>query len=145
MPARILIVEDNEANLQLVAYLLEMAAHEALSATDGAAAVVLARQHRPDLILCDLQLPVLDGYEVLKRVRLEPDLQQTPVVAVTALSMPSDRTSVLAAGFNGYLSKPIEPENFVAQVDAYLPASLRSRRAPGRVEAALPRRRRDQA
>jgi len=125
MPARILVIEDNAANLELARYLLSFSGHVVLEARDGAQGVDIALRHRPDLIVCDLQMPVLDGYQVLARLRQEPACAATPVVAVTAFSMPNDRQKVMTAGFSGYLSKPIEPEKFVAQIESFLPAALR--------------------
>jgi two-component system cell cycle response regulator DivK len=103
-----------------------------LEARDGAQGVAMALQERPDLVVCDLQMPLLDGYEVLARLRENPASAATVIVAVTAFSMPNDRQKVMTAGFDGYLSKPIEPENFVGQIEAFLPAELRvPRAAPG--------------
>jgi CheY-like chemotaxis protein len=126
MGARILIAEDNDANLALTDYLLKAAGHETLAATDGAQAVQMARQSRPDLIICDLQMPALDGYAVLAQIRDDPALRDVPVIALTAYSRNTDRTNVLVAGFDGYLSKPIDPEAFVAQIERYLRPQLRS-------------------
>jgi CheY-like chemotaxis protein len=126
--ARILVIEDNAANLELVRYLLSFSGHTVLEARDGAQGLAIARQERPDLIVCDLQLPLLDGYEVLARLRENPDSAGAVIVAVTAFSMANDRLRVMTAGFDGYLSKPIEPETFVAQLEAFLPAGLRARR-----------------
>jgi CheY-like chemotaxis protein len=132
MAARILVIEDNDANLELVQYLLEKSGYEVLTARNGAQGVTVALQGRPQLIVCDLQMPVMDGYEVLRTLRQDPSMCATTVVAVTAFSMSGDRHNVLVAGFDGYLSKPIEPENFVSQIEAFLPAEWRVRRAaPG--------------
>lgn len=128
MAARILVIEDNAANLELVRYLLSYSGYAVLQARDGAQGVALAWQERPDLIVCDLQLPVLDGYEVLARLRKNPDTSGALIVAVTAFSMPNDRQKVMTTGFDGYLSKPIEPETFVGQIEAFLPAELRAPR-----------------
>lgn len=128
MSARILVIEDNAANLELVRYLLSYSGYAVLEARDGAQGVALAWQERPDLIVCDLQLPVLDGYEVLARLRKNPDSSGAVIVAVTAFSMPNDRQRVMTTGFDGYLSKPIEPETFVGQIEAFLPAELRAPR-----------------
>lgn len=125
MAARILVVEDNPANLELVRYLLEKAGHAVLTAEDGREGLQLALRESPDLVISDLQMPHLDGFALLAQLRAHAALQQTPVIAVTAFSMPSDRNKVMQAGFSGYLSKPIAPETFVAQVEAYLPAVLR--------------------
>jgi two-component system, cell cycle response regulator DivK len=119
--ARILIIEDNPANLELAQYLLEHRGHQVLVAGDGEVGVAVARRERPELILCDLQMPRLDGYGVLKQLRADDSLAGTPIVAVTAFSMSGDAQKVRDAGFNGYFSKPIEPETFVAQVEALLP------------------------
>lgn len=118
--ARILVIEDNPANLQLMAYLLKAFGHQAIETVDGEAGLGEARRQRPDLILCDLQLPGMDGYEVARQLKRDPGLRAIPLVAVTALAMVGDREKVLAAGFDGYLSKPITPETFVGQVDAFL-------------------------
>jgi two-component system cell cycle response regulator DivK len=126
MAARILVIEDNAANLELVRYMLATSGYTVLMARDGAQGVAVARRERPDLIICDLQMPVLDGYEVLAQLRQRPREYEPVIVAVTAFSMPRDRDNVLTAGFNGYLSKPIEPETFVADIEAFLPVALRS-------------------
>jgi two-component system, cell cycle response regulator DivK len=125
MAARILVIEDNPANLELVRYLLAYSGYTVLEARNGAQGVALARQEGPDLIICDLQLPLLDGYQVLAQLRDHADTTRSLVVAVTAFSMPNDRLKALTAGFDGYLLKPIEPENFVGQIEAFLPAGLR--------------------
>jgi CheY-like chemotaxis protein len=124
MAARILIIEDNPANLELVRYLLEAHGYSAVIAPDGGEGMRVAREQRPDLVLCDLQMPVLDGYGVLAELRKDPALRPVPVVAVTALSMAGDRSSVLSAGFDGYISKPIDPERFVGQIEAFLRPDL---------------------
>jgi CheY-like chemotaxis protein len=126
MPARILIAEDNEANLALVEYLLRAAGHRTVAATDGLEAVRLVREIRPDLVICDLQMPEVDGYSVLAQLREDPTLQEMPVIALTAFSRRIDRTTVLVAGFDGYLSKPIDPEEFIKQVEEYLKPELRT-------------------
>jgi len=128
MTARILVIEDNAANLELVRYLLSFSGYVVLEARDGAQGLDMARQQRPDLIICDLQMPLLDGYEVLARLRQDPDCAAIAVVAVTAFSMPNDRQKVMTAGFDGYLSKPIEPEKFVTQIESFLPVGLRAPR-----------------
>ena len=126
MPACILIAEDNEANLALVEYLLRATGHRTVAATDGHQAVHLAKQIRPDLIICDLQMPEVDGYSVLAQVREDSTLREVPVIALTAFSRRIDRTTVLVAGFDGYLSKPIDPEVFIEQVEQYLKPSQRT-------------------
>nr|WP_211161318.1 response regulator [Aromatoleum bremense] len=120
-----MIAEDHPASLELLRYLLAANGYDILSAEDGEAALDLARRDTPDLIICDLQMPKKNGYEVVRQLKSEPALSAIPVVAVTAFSMIGDREQVLAAGFDGYLSKPIEPEEFVALIEQYLPLSLR--------------------
>jgi CheY-like chemotaxis protein len=118
--ARILVIEDNPANMELMTYLLRAYKYEPMAAADGEAGLALARQTPPEVIVCDLQLPKLDGYEVLRRLRVEPRTKAIPVVAVTAYAMVGDRERVMAAGFDGYIAKPIEPETFVAQIERFL-------------------------
>ncbi len=120
--ARILIIEDNAANLELAQHLLAHSGHRVLLAADGRAGVTMARRERPDLIICDLQMPLLDGHGVLEQVKLDAACAQIPIVAVTAFSMAGDEQQrVGLAGFDGYFSKPIEPETFVAQIEVFLP------------------------
>ena len=128
MAARVLIIEDNKANLELAEYLLKASGYTTLTARDGEEGVGVARKEHPDLIICDLQMPIMDGYGVVRELKKDSLLRPIPVIAVTALSMPGDRNNVLAAGFDGYLSKPIEPETFVRTVEGFLPPGLRARR-----------------
>ena len=119
--ARILVIEDNATNLELMIYLLKAFGYEALSATDGESGIDLARRTSPDLVICDIGLPKLDGYGVAAYLKEHPALQKIPLVAVTALAMVGDREQVLASGFNGYIAKPLDPETFVRQVEKFLP------------------------
>jgi len=121
--ARILIIEDNPANIELMSFLLGAYGHTPLSAADGPRGVAAARSERPDLIACDVNLPGMDGFAVLAALKTEPQLAGVPILAVTALAMAGDREKVLAAGFDGYISKPIEPESFVAELEAFLAAA----------------------
>lgn len=120
MPRHILIIEDHPANLELMVYLLRAAGHICSVATDGEAGVQAAARERPDLILCDIAMPVLDGYGVVARLAADAALREIPVIAVTASAMVGDRAAVLARGFTGYVSKPITPERFVADIEAFL-------------------------
>jgi CheY-like chemotaxis protein len=114
--ARILVVEDNPTNRTLMEYLLGAFGHTVLSATDGAEGVAVARRERPDVILMDLQLPGLNGFGALARLRADPATAGLRVIAVTAFAMVGDRDRILAAGFDGYISKPIDPETFATDV-----------------------------
>lgn len=128
--AKILVIEDNPTNLQLMVYLLQAFGYTPLEAADGGTGLDLVRREAPNLILCDIQLPTLDGYEVARQLKRHPALSKIPLVAVTALAMVGDRDRVLAAGFDGYISKPIAPETFVGQVEAFLQPDQRSTRPP---------------
>jgi CheY-like chemotaxis protein len=124
MEAAILVVEDNRDNMELMDYLLRAFGYSPTLAHGGAEAVRLARQRPPDLILMDLQMPDMDGHEVSAEIRREPGLDGCTIVAVTAFAMVGDRERILAAGFDGYISKPIAPESFVAQVECFLAPEL---------------------
>lgn len=126
MSARVLIIEDNPANLELMTYLLRAFGHTVLTAEDGYRGLEAAVFEHPDLIICDVQLPDIDGFEVARRLKNDPRLRPIPLVAVTALAMVGDRDRVLAAGFDGYFAKPINPETFVSQIDVFLPAGQRA-------------------
>jgi two-component system cell cycle response regulator DivK len=120
----ILIVEDNDKNLELVRDLLQVKGYRTLEATTAPSAVALAAAHRPDLVLMDVQLPDEDGVSALGRLRAEPGLAAIPVVALTAFAMREDRARMLAAGFDGYISKPIDLRLFLDEV------ARQCRRAP---------------
>jgi two-component system cell cycle response regulator len=125
MPARILIIEDNEANLELMSYLLRAYGHVIVAARDGHEGLDIARRKEADLILCDIQLPKIGGMEIASRLRGEVTFRGIPLIAVTALAMVGDRETIMAAGFDGYITKPIEPTSFAHQVDAFLPQERR--------------------
>jgi len=131
------VIEDNPANLDLMTYLLEAFGHTVLSARNGADGLEMARRLRPDLVICDVQMPVMDGLEVARQLKSDPTLSTIPLVAVTALAMVGDRDRLLAAGFDAYVAKPIDPEAFTRQLEGFLvsdaphpseaPAQLRER------------------
>jgi two-component system cell cycle response regulator DivK len=121
MRKTILLIEDNAQNSYLTTFLLESQGLNVVSASDGAAGVELAKQTLPDLILLDIQLPMMDGYAVARALRAIESLMLTPIVAVTSYAMVGDREKCLAAGCNGYIEKPINPETFVAEVSTFLP------------------------
>ena len=112
----ILIVEDNEKNLKLVRDLLQFKGYHTLEAGTAEQGIGLAGEHRPDLILMDIQLPDLGGDQALARLRADPTTASIPVVALTAMAMYGDEARLLAAGFVGYLSKPISAKEFTEQV-----------------------------
>jgi two-component system cell cycle response regulator DivK len=124
--ARVLVVEDNPTNLELLRYLLTHHGHEVTSASNGEEGARLTHEVRPDIVLCDLRMPHLDGYGLLERVRADRALDDIVVIAVTAYSMPDDRKRVREAGFDGHLTKPIAPDKVVAQIEAFIAAGRRS-------------------
>jgi two-component system cell cycle response regulator DivK len=117
--AQILIVEDNEKNMKLFRDVLIASGHRTLEATTGGQAVELATAHSPDLVLMDIQLPDIGGVEALGRLRANERTASLPVVALTAQAMDGDRERFLAAGFNGYLSKPVNVTDLIATVKQY--------------------------
>lgn len=120
MTTTILLIEDNEHNRYLTTFLLEKRGYTVISACDGATGIRLAEEIRPALILLDIQLPMMDGYEVAQSLRKNPNLRNVPIVAVTSYAMAGDREKALAAGCDGYIEKPINPETFVAEVEEFL-------------------------
>jgi two-component system, cell cycle response regulator DivK len=116
---RILVVEDNEKNMKLFRDVLLATGYRTLEATTGGQAVELATEHAPDLVLMDIQLPDIDGIEALGRLRADERTASVPVLALTAQAMEGDRERFLAAGFDGYLSKPVNVADFVATVKRY--------------------------
>lgn len=117
MKRSILLIEDDERNRYLATFLLERSGYAVESAIDGPSGLDRARSLRPDLILLDIQLPGMDGYEVATRLKTDPVLRSIPIVAVTSYAMVGDRERALAAGCTGYLEKPIDPDTFVRDVE----------------------------
>ena len=124
MSARILIIEDNATNMELMVYLLRAFGYTPLSASDGEAGVEAAKRERPDLIICDVHLPKLDGYGVVAALKSDPATRDIPALAVTALAMVGDRERLLEAGFDSYIGKPIEPDTFVKQIESFLTGEM---------------------
>ncbi len=110
--ARVLVVEDNEDNLQLVRFLLERDNYVVLCAHNGREGLALARQELPNLILMDLSLPEVDGWEAALQLKADAATALIPLWALTAHTLPGDRQKALATGFDGYISKPIDVANF---------------------------------
>ena len=122
MKPKVLVIEDNEQNLYLVTFLLERYGLEIIPARTGPQGLALADHVRPDLILLDIQLPGMDGYEVARRLKQNPLLVDVPIVAVTSYAMEGDREKGLLAGCVGYIEKPINPETFLMELRPFLPA-----------------------
>jgi CheY-like chemotaxis protein len=115
----ILVVEDQELNMDLLVQLLEEE-YEVLTAFDGAAGLALAERERPDLILMDLSLPVMDGWEATRRIKANDSLRHIPVIALTAHAMVGDATRALACGCDDYLTKPLDEDLLFERLDRYL-------------------------
>ncbi|HSZ14741.1 MAG TPA: response regulator [Solirubrobacteraceae bacterium] len=130
MTAIILVVEDNEDNITLIDYLLKAHGYTPLLAREGSEGVRLAVEHLPDLVLLDIRMPGMDGYEVAAALKLKPSLSATRVVAVTASVMVGDREQITAAGFDGCIEKPIDPEGFIAQLECWLPEHAPPQKSP---------------
>ncbi len=127
MKPRVLVIEDNDQNLYLVTFLLEKHGLEVVAARDGRSGIEAATEAKPDLILLDIQLPVIDGYAVARALRANPELATIPIVAVTSYAMVGDRDRCLEAGCTDYIEKPINPEEFVLQIARHLPPGAVSR------------------
>ena len=121
MTLKILVIEDNEQNLYLATFILEKHDYQVIQARNGRMGIELAKQAKPDLILLDIQLPVMDGYAVAEELLNNPDLAEVPIVAVTSYAMSGDKERVMAAGCSGYIEKPINPDTFMSDVKKYLP------------------------
>jgi CheY-like chemotaxis protein len=120
MKGTILLIEDNEQNRYLATFLLEQRGYEVVPAVSGPLGIEAARRIRPDVIALDIQLPGMDGYAVARALKGDPGVQQIPIVAVTSYAMVGDREQALAAGCDGYIEKPINPETFVSEIERFL-------------------------
>jgi len=121
MSKRILIIEDQEDTRRILHDLLKSAGYEMIEAVTGEQGLVMARIHRPDLILMDIQLPDLDGYETSRRIKADPALQSIPIVAVTSYAMSGDDAKAYEAGCVGYVTKPFSPRQLLAKLREFLP------------------------
>ena len=121
MTKRILVVEDTEDNRKIVRDLLTSVGYELVEAVDGGEGVAMAQSKRPDLILMDIQLPVIDGYEATRRIRAIPELAAVPIIAVTSYALSGDEAKTRAAGCTGYVAKPFSPRQLLAKIREFLP------------------------
>jgi CheY-like chemotaxis protein len=127
MAARILLIDDTQEILELFSYLLRAAGYITMVAHDGTEGITMARTERPDLILCDNRMPGRDGFAVAKELKADAHLCKIPLISTTAAAMVGDRERILLAGFDGYIVKPVEPEQFASQVAQFLPVHLRAK------------------
>jgi len=120
MPMKAALIEDNENNRYLLRLLLEHAGFEVVVANDGRTGVEMARRESPDVILLDIQMPEMDGYEVAAALKGDPALARIPIVGVSSFAMPGDREKAMRSGFAGYIEKPVDPERFAQSVTKIL-------------------------
>jgi two-component system cell cycle response regulator DivK len=121
MPKTVMIVEDNELNMKLFNDLLESRGYSIIQTRNGMEAIGLARAHHPDLILMDIQLPGIDGYEATRRIRAIPSLAGVPIIAVTSYALSGDEAKTREAGCDGYVAKPYSPRQLLAKIREFLP------------------------
>ena len=121
MTRRILVVEDQEDNRQILRDLLASAGYEMIEAGDGEQALVEVVRQRPDLILMDIQLPLLDGYEATRRIKADPALKSIPIIVVTSYALSGDEEKARAAGCDAYVAKPYSPRALLAKIREYVP------------------------
>jgi two-component system cell cycle response regulator DivK len=122
MKKRILVIEDQEDNRQIVRDLVTASGYDLLEATTGEDGIEAAAREKPDLILMDIQLPGIDGYEVTRRIKANPQLNKIPIIAVTSYALSGDDRKAFAAGCDGYVTKPYSPRLLLAKIREYLPA-----------------------
>ena len=120
MTKRILVVEDREDNRQILRDLLGNTGYELVEALDGVQALAAVAKQRPDLILMDIQLPIMDGYEATRRIRSNPDNKSIPIIAITSYALSGDEGKALAAGCDAYVAKPYSPRQLLAKIREYL-------------------------
>lgn len=120
MTKRILVVEDTVNNRRILNDLLTNAGFEVVEAFDGEKGVAMAAEYRPDLILMDIQLPLVDGYEATRRIKANPELRAIPIIAVTSYALSGDEAKAIAAGCDGYFAKPFSPRVILAKIREFL-------------------------
>lgn len=128
MKLKALIIEDNEQNMYMLSFLLEKNNYEVFQAFNGFDGINIAKEISPDVILLDIQLPVMDGYHVAKELRKTEDLKHIPIVAVTSHAMVGDREKAMESGATGYIEKPVDPDNFIQRMESYFSEELLQRR-----------------
>jgi len=116
----IMVIEDDDDNMELIKFLLNKADYEVLTASDGHEGLKLVTEKKPDLVLLDLAIPGIDGWNLAKHIRENPDLADIPLVAVSAHALPRDREEAMESGCNGFLTKPLDIANFVSNMESYL-------------------------
>lgn len=124
MMTKILIIEDNEQNMYMLTYLLESENYKVIQAFNGTDGINAAIRNKPDIILLDIQLPGMNGYEVAKNLREIKELKDAPIIVVTSYAMAGDREKAMESGATGYIEKPINPDTFIPQMKSFLSQEL---------------------
>lgn len=128
MKLKVLIIEDNEQNMYMLSFLLQNNNYEVIQAFNGLDGIKLATEVSPDVILLDIQLPEMDGYQVARELKKNKDLSQILIIAVTSHAMVGDREKAMSSGAAGYIEKPVDPDNFIQRMESYFSNDLISRR-----------------
>lgn len=128
MKLKALIIEDNEQNMYMLSFLLQNNNYEVFEAYNGLDGIKMAKEGSPDVILLDIQLPEMDGYQVARELRKVNILNHIPIVAVTSHAMVGDREKAIESGAIGYIEKPVDPDNFIQRMESYFPEELLQRR-----------------
>ncbi len=124
--SRILVIEDNEGNLELMRVVLEMAGHEVEGSQDATLGLELVENWQPDLVLMDMHMPGMDGFEATRILKSKDNTRKIPVIAVTAISDHADEERVLGCGCDGYIAKPVDTRNLAAQIEDFLKKGKRT-------------------
>jgi two-component system, cell cycle response regulator DivK len=124
MNPKILIIEDNKQNMYMITYLLESYKYIVVQSFTGTEGIIKAKEEKPDIILLDIQLPEMDGYTIARELKKNDELKNIPIIAVTSYAMMGDKEKALGAGAIGYIEKPIDPDTFVSQMEAFLPPHI---------------------
>jgi len=129
MKPKVLIIEDNEQNMYMITYLIESTGFEVFQSFNGKDGIKKANEIHPDIILLDIQLPEMNGYEIARELKKIAEIKDTPIIAVTSFAMPGDKEKAMEAGAIGYIEKPIDPDTFISQMEEFLPSNLSQRSA----------------
>jgi len=124
MKSKVMVIEDNEQNMYMITYLLESYNYEVIQSFNGIDGIKKVKEEKPDIILLDIHLPEMDGYNIAREIKKNEELKNIPIIAVTAYAMMGDKEKAIDAGAIGYIEKPIDPDTFVSQMEAFLPRHL---------------------
>lgn len=122
--SKVMVIEDNEQNMYMITYLLESYSYKVIQSFNGIDGIKKAKVEKPDIILLDIHLPEMDGYNIAREIKKNEELKNIPIIAVTAYAMMGDKEKAMDAGAIGYIEKPIDPDTFIPQIEAFLPHHL---------------------